>query len=506
MALTIKNIDIFLKPDWISSLPNDTPEEEVELFQNSCQQIYFYLGNTLDQENYGKCLNDDQENYNPAALWLNIRDFYAASSVENCAAVMIKLCGMKMEDRIVSNYIIEIWHQSKLLKSMRQDLFKEKTMSCMLAFYYLRNLPTSLSFVKNNIYQEIKISKHVPTLESLLSDIELALARNQELSIPDGQALCVGERRVKCKNGKRSPEASHSQVQCLQLQPHLLKKFRERRNQFKHSKVNSSATESTGLKPMSSPRVYCISTESKRISFIKEEHAIIDSGASHSLFKDSERFVSFTKTRVALNQANGIVIYAEGFGTTAITGYKGSIIHLENFLIVPKITTPLISSSSFLRKGCSLSGKGESVHLFDEENTIILEGKLVENFISIILGAPALHFTKESTDVSIVHQALGHPSNRYETSNSSEEESSCLGSTSFAPISNAFSETSITYHFSPLIETGPPLDIDNSIPSSSFQTATEFNQELFDDSQEYYSLEDVLTHPSQNPSKWLGNG
>ncbi|MBW0494902.1 hypothetical protein O181_034617 [Austropuccinia psidii MF-1] len=27
MALTIKNIDIFLKPNWISSLPNDAPEE-----------------------------------------------------------------------------------------------------------------------------------------------------------------------------------------------------------------------------------------------------------------------------------------------------------------------------------------------------------------------------------------------------------------------------------------------------------------------------------------------
>ncbi|MBW0524747.1 hypothetical protein O181_064462 [Austropuccinia psidii MF-1] len=221
-------------------------------------------------------------------------------------------------------------------------------MSCMLAFYYLRNLPTTLSFIKNNIYQEIKILKHVPTLESLLSDIELALARNQELSMSNGQALCIGERRVKCKNGKHSPEASHSEYQFFQLYPHLLKELRERRNQDKRSKVNSSATESTGSKPISSPRVYCISTESKTIAFIKEERSILDSGASHSLFKDSERFVSFTKTRVALNQADGTVIYAEGFGTAAITGYKGSIIHLKNSLIVPNITTPLTSLSPFL--------------------------------------------------------------------------------------------------------------------------------------------------------------
>ncbi|MBW0584679.1 hypothetical protein O181_124394 [Austropuccinia psidii MF-1] len=132
MALTIKNINIFFKPNWISSLPNDAPEEELEFFQNSCRKIYFWLGNTLGQENYDKFFDDNQENYNPAALWLNIRDFYAASSVENCATVMTKLFGMKIEDGIVSNSIIEIKHQYKLLRSIGQDLFEKKTMSLML--------------------------------------------------------------------------------------------------------------------------------------------------------------------------------------------------------------------------------------------------------------------------------------------------------------------------------------------------------------------------------------
>ncbi|MBW0464907.1 hypothetical protein O181_004622 [Austropuccinia psidii MF-1] len=34
IELTIKNINIFLKAYWISSLPNKAPEEEVELFQD----------------------------------------------------------------------------------------------------------------------------------------------------------------------------------------------------------------------------------------------------------------------------------------------------------------------------------------------------------------------------------------------------------------------------------------------------------------------------------------
>ncbi|MBW0483211.1 hypothetical protein O181_022926 [Austropuccinia psidii MF-1] len=180
-------------------------------------------------------------------------------------------------------------------------------------------------------------------------------------------------------------------------------------------KINAFRFIHTSLKSLKKEgtKINAQSPESKGISFIKEECAILDSSASHLLLKDSERFVSFTKTRVALNQADGTVIYAEGFGTTAITGYKGSIIHLKNSFIVPSITTPLISLSPFIQRGCSLSGKGERIQLFDEDNEIILEGKLVDNVISILLGAPVSHFTKESTDVSIIHQALGHPSNKY---------------------------------------------------------------------------------------------
>ncbi|MBW0515922.1 hypothetical protein O181_055637 [Austropuccinia psidii MF-1] len=142
-------------------------------------------------------------------------------------------------------------------------------MSHVLAFYYLRNLPTSLYFVKNNIYQEIKILKHVPTIESLLSDIDLAPARNQELSIHKGQAPCIGERRIKCKKGKHSTQAPHLEDQCFQLHHYLLNEFRERRSQDKRSNVSSNATENAGLKPMSSPRVYRLGMEWKMVKSIK---------------------------------------------------------------------------------------------------------------------------------------------------------------------------------------------------------------------------------------------
>ncbi|MBW0534677.1 hypothetical protein O181_074392 [Austropuccinia psidii MF-1] len=77
--------------------------------------------------------------------------------------------------------------------------------------------------------------------------------------------------------------------------------------------------------------------------------------------------------------------------------------------------------------------------------------------------------------IQIMHDCVFDVKSQETTSNSSEKEISCLGSTSSVPISNTGSETSIPDASSPLVETGPPLNTNNSITSSSFQTATEFN-------------------------------
>ncbi|MBW0505721.1 hypothetical protein O181_045436 [Austropuccinia psidii MF-1] len=253
----------------------------------------------------------------------------------------------------------------------------------MCAFNLLGTVPSSLAFGKNNLYQELKLSKKVPTIERVLSEVKLSLARDQEVPAPDALALHIGK-RVMCKNGKHSPNASHSADKCFQLHPHLLKEFQERKNCEKIKKENKEEEnniDDTGHHP----RVYCIRDSSGKVNIIREDHFILDSGESHSLFKSSERFVSFTETRAALQQADKTMINAEGFGTAAITAADGSIVHLKNSLIVPSITTPLISLSPFLRKGCSLSGKGSKIQLCDENGLTILEGSILNNSIAIPL-------------------------------------------------------------------------------------------------------------------------
>ncbi|MBW0537485.1 hypothetical protein O181_077200 [Austropuccinia psidii MF-1] len=107
-------------------------------------------------------------------------------------------------------------------------------------------------------------------------------------------------------------------------------------------------------------------------------------------------------------------------------------------------------------------------------------------------------YNSTTNKIQIIHDCLFNEKFQ-ETISSSKEESSCLDSTSFAPVNNSHSETSITDNSSPSEEIGPSLDIGNSIPSSSFQTATEFNNEVFHGLQEHYTSEDATTHQPLDP-------
>ncbi|MBW0535932.1 hypothetical protein O181_075647 [Austropuccinia psidii MF-1] len=99
MALTIKNLDQFVKKKWMKSMPKDSPGEEMEFFQSSCCQIYFWLGNSLDQENFNNFFNNDQEEYDLSFLGTSIKDQYSASSLQSCAAIATKLFGMRIEEK-----------------------------------------------------------------------------------------------------------------------------------------------------------------------------------------------------------------------------------------------------------------------------------------------------------------------------------------------------------------------------------------------------------------------
>ncbi|MBW0576192.1 hypothetical protein O181_115907, partial [Austropuccinia psidii MF-1] len=141
--------------------------------------------------------------------------------------------------------------------------------------------------------------------------------------------------------------------------------------------------------------------------------AILDSGASYSLFRDNSRFIFTSITRIPLSLADGRSIVETEIGTAVISASDGSPIHLCKFLVIPSVTTPLIALSPFLKRHCSLIGMGDSVKLINKDGNPLLEGSLKDKVVSINLKGSSISKINTLINPTPIHKALGHPSLKY---------------------------------------------------------------------------------------------
>ncbi|MBW0482595.1 hypothetical protein O181_022310 [Austropuccinia psidii MF-1] len=99
LALTMRNLDTFLDPEWTSVLSKEPESSEgIEFLKKCCKQVYSWIGDRLDQENFDKFYDQDLVFYNPALLWEKIKDHYAASSAENCATIFCEIFSLNIEE------------------------------------------------------------------------------------------------------------------------------------------------------------------------------------------------------------------------------------------------------------------------------------------------------------------------------------------------------------------------------------------------------------------------
>ncbi|MBW0566653.1 hypothetical protein O181_106368 [Austropuccinia psidii MF-1] len=252
----------------------------------------------------------------------------------------------------------------------------------------------------NNIYQSTEISGSIPTLDKVLSEIEISLSRKNEQSKVSFNSLRAQEnknRKWKCRNGKHDLTAPHSEDDCFELHPEKLEAFRAR-------KVGREKAKD------SSPKIF-VSYSASAIS----SSTILDSGASYSMFKDSSRFVLVRGTQISLSLADGSSITASGIGTAVILSNNGQPIYLENSLVIPSISVPLIALGPFLKKNCSLIGKGEVVELVSSNGETLLAGSLTDRVVCVKLVEPKANCISCRDEALAIHKALGHPSLQYAT-------------------------------------------------------------------------------------------
>jgi hypothetical protein len=140
--------------------------------------------------------------------------------------------------------------------------------------------------------------------------------------------------------------------------------------------------------------------------------SVLNSGATTSMFNDLIFFPSLSKSSKAIYMANRSQTSAEGVGTARVE-FPHAIVTLKNSLHVPTLTSNLISLSTFIKNGYTLSSHGRSLFkLCDKTNSIVLTGTLAYgNFIVTSKTQKAYHVNLNSniSRLNIKHQAAGHP-------------------------------------------------------------------------------------------------
>ncbi|MBW0570132.1 hypothetical protein O181_109847 [Austropuccinia psidii MF-1] len=349
MAFKVRDLECFLNPKWTSSFPEDAPPEELSFFCKSCKQTYFWLGSQLDKENLDKFFERYLTAHDPAVLWANINHHYVAESAENCGNLFMKIFGLKMDEGNVKETIVELRHLVNQLWVIGLELLQGDILIKVLAFFSLKIHPPSLHVVSNNVYHLTKISGKLLFLDSVLSEIELAVARHQEQVVPDPQALkVIGRRGKMCFDGKHNPLAPNFDSECFQLHP-------EKREAFNRRRLSK--------RDESGPRAFSVQALATVLGG-QEDSAILNSGASYSLFKSSAPFIFFKQAKIPLFLADGSCIYVSGIGMVVVINHQNEPLHLKNSLVVPSINLCLIALSPFLKKECLLVGsRGGSVGL-----------------------------------------------------------------------------------------------------------------------------------------------
>ncbi|MBW0486474.1 hypothetical protein O181_026189 [Austropuccinia psidii MF-1] len=181
------------------------------------------------------------------------------------------------------------------------------------------------------------VSLSIPTLEKVLSKIEISLSQRTDFAGQNTSFIRVIEssnQKPKCNNKKHNSSAPNSEEECFKVHPEKLEAFRTRRAARNQNKDTS-------------PQAFASYSETG-----SSEISNLDSGASYSLFKDCSRFIFTNPSRILLSLEDGNSIISTAIGMAVTPSNDCSLIHIHNFLVVSSVATPLVALAPFLRKRC----------------------------------------------------------------------------------------------------------------------------------------------------------
>ncbi|KAA1095011.1 hypothetical protein PGT21_050223 [Puccinia graminis f. sp. tritici] len=336
---------------------------------------------------------DLEANGSPSEFWKLLEEHYQPKTIQNQATYLNRIFTTVLNSSNLEETLTTLSYNTRQLCALIDDS-KTKPSSLLdtvIAMWCIINLPAEYKNSGELLLKKCQIEKKSPTIKEVVEEIRSFMQRNTEAS-ETSKALATSRKAPnqgyvyngpKCSPGYHNPKTVHKPEDCSQLK---LKPPKEE-------------------KPVKALQV----TLQQNSSVI-----ILDSGATTSMFNSPSFFPTYQGIHDHVYLANGDKAKAIGQGVASLD-LPHAILQLKDSLLVPSLTSNLISLSAFIKKNYTLkSGGGDMFVLADEKGIPVLTGSLADgNFIVNQVSHSACKVDIKSQSTYQKHQAAGHPSPIY---------------------------------------------------------------------------------------------
>jgi hypothetical protein len=298
-------------------------------------------------------------------------------------------------DKLKAN-LTTLYENLRILCSLIDD---KKTkpptlLDSVIATWAIINLPDNFKMAGELIIKNCKIEKATPSLKQTIEELRLYIQQNKSSQEAATSCALAASRQPfsnpdgpKCLNGKHNPLTRHKESECNQLK-------------YKYKTQSTEKIEKVLLSAFS----------------INSGELIFNSGASSPMFNSPHFFTELQEHNDQVFQADGSSLQVTGIGTVRLD-LPFMVLHLQNVLLVPKLSSNLISQSTFLQSGHIIrASRVDGFAVVDDQNRTVLDGSYASGNLIIRKSSPSARVAIQplvSAQTLALHQAAGHPSLDY---------------------------------------------------------------------------------------------
>ncbi|PLW15453.1 hypothetical protein PCANC_22964 [Puccinia coronata f. sp. avenae] len=311
----------------------------------------------------------DEADDGPCKFWELLENNYQPKTIQNQSTFLNHIFTTVLtSDKLEAN-LTTLYENLRILCSLIDD---KKTkpptlLDSLIATWAIINLPDNFKMAGELIIKKCEIEKATPSLKQTIEELRLYIQQNKSSQeAATSRALAASRQPFpnpdgpKCLNGEHNPLTRHKDINSGEL--------------------------------------------------------IFNSGASSPMFNSPQFFTELQEHNTQVFQADGSSLQVTGIGTVRLD-LPFMVLHLQNVLLVPKLSSNLISQSTFLRSGHIIrASRVDGFAVVDDQNRTVLDGSYALGNLIIRKSSPSARVAIQplvSAQTLALHQAAGHPSLDY---------------------------------------------------------------------------------------------